>query len=400
MNRLLSIQQAQQRMRIRGESFIRTTEQRAVDDACGMITANDIAAPIHLPSCAISAMDGIALKAAQATSKMPLDATVAYAGNSQHTLTPHTTMRIFTGASLPQGADTVIAQEDCTIETQQVHVPKKITQGSYVRNAGSDVIQGTQIIQQNTQLTPLHLAACTALGISSVNVYSPLKVSILTTGDELVDPPAQLNAGQIYNSNATLLKHLLTQWQCVVTHQHIADDQQTTALACQTAVAHNDLVITTGGVSVGDADYIKNAAHTCAAVDFWGVSMRPGKPFLFAYTETSFLCGVPGNPVSTLVAACVFLKPFVGFLQTGRYHLPKLHKGVAHFTACTSGRDEWRRVYVHTQDNQTQVHDIDKNESHMLVSSLQANALAYIPAQSVVKSKDAVDYLLINEALR
>jgi molybdopterin molybdotransferase len=289
-------------------------------DALGFFSAETVHAKVPLPGFDNSSMDGYAVLAAETEGGSPLKVMGEQpAGPDLHlTLQTGNAIRIFTGAPMPSGADAVIMQEDVEVlENGKVIVCKEpVTAGENIRRAGCDLCVGQRILAAGDRLTPARLAVLASQGLAQIQITSRPRLGVLTTGDELVEAGLALQAGQIYNSNATLLTSLAQEHGVTeITRRHVRDDLQQTLDALRELMAGNDVVLLSGGVSVGDRDFIKPALEKLGVkLDFWRIKMQPGKPLLFAKFEDAtgrpcLFFGLPGNPVSAFVTFQVFVRP-------------------------------------------------------------------------------------------
>ena len=288
-------------------------EQVSLRDARGRVTAVDVTAPVDLPPFDNSAVDGYAVRHADLNAGG--DTTLVVAGRltagrqADMTLKPGQAIRIFTGAPMPAGADTVFMQEDVRIEGEQVIVPSGLALGANRRFAGEDVTAGRVVLPAGTLLEAQHIALSAALGLTQIDVRRRLKVAIFSTGDEVVEPGSARGGAAIFDANRYLLSALLARLGAVVTDLGIlADDPDELARALAKAAAWHDLVITSGGVSTGEADHVRSAVERIGSLVFWRVAIKPGRPVAMgviraaarkdraAHSDAAFV-GLPGNPV-------------------------------------------------------------------------------------------------------
>jgi molybdopterin molybdotransferase len=303
------------------------TERVKLRGARGRVAAADVTAPVDLPPFDNSAVDGYAVR--HADLERDGDTRLAVAGRltagarADIALKPGQAIRIFTGAAMPAGADTVFMQEDVTVEGDHVVVPKGLQLGSNRRLAGEDVPAGHVVLPAGTVLEPQHVALAAALGIADIEVRRRLKVAIFSTGDEVVEPGSPRGGAAIYDANRYLLSELLERLGAVVTDLGILpDDAETLARALQAAAAGHDLVVTSGGVSTGEADHVRSAVERIGSLVFWRVAIKPGRPVAMgvirgAHDSAAFV-GLPGNPVAVFVTFVRVVKPLLRRLAGAR----------------------------------------------------------------------------------
>lgn len=289
-------------------------EPTALDHALGLVLAEDVIAPHDVPPFANSAMDGFAVvgtDVAAGPSELEILEDVAAGHVATGTVRPGTAIRIMTGAPLPTGADTVVRVEDTVAEGDRVRITTAVPIGTAVRHAGGDVGSGTVVFRAGTLLTPPHLGVLATLGVSCPTVYGNPRVAVLSTGDEVVPPETvELEPGLIRDANRPLLKALLAEVGVeVVDLGIVGDDADLLRHTLRTAAAECDVVVTSGGVSMGDYDLVKQVLTELGSVELWKVAMQPAKPFAFGAIDGTPLFGLPGNPVSVFVAFESFLRP-------------------------------------------------------------------------------------------
>ncbi len=337
------------------------TERVALRGARGRVTAGDIKAPLDLPPFDNSAVDGYAVRHADLNPES--DTTLAVSGRltagarADIALGPKQAIRIFTGAAMPAGADTVYMQEDVTLAGDMVTVPKGLALGANRRLSGEDVPAGRVVLPAGTALEARHVALLAALGITEVEVRRRLKVAIFSTGDEVVEPGAQRAGAAIFDSNRYLLAALFEQLGAVVTDLGIlADDPSELARALAKAAAWHDLVVTSGGVSAGEADHVRGAVEKIGSLVFWRVAIKPGRPVAmgviraaprkdYAAHAGAAFCGLPGNPVAVFVTFVRVVKPLLQRLSGARpQSLTPLPVRVAFTYVKKKGRREYVRV--------------------------------------------------------
>ena len=293
-----------------------STEKVTLLAALDRVTAEPVISPINVPSFNNSAMDGYAVRLSDINqSKLLPLATTIFAGDDISNLNwpIGTCLRVMTGAPVPDEAEAVVMQEQTESTATGIKFPYEIKSGSNIRYIGEDSKQGSVVVDKGTRLTIATLSNLATLGIAELTVFSKLKVAIFSTGDELSDIGNPLtNNSAIYDSNRFTLKLLLTQLNCqIIDLGIIADDPNLIKQSLDTASKLADLVITSGGVSVGDADYTKTALAELGEINFWKIAIKPGKPFAFGKIGNTLFCGLPGNPVSTLVTFYQLVQPLI-----------------------------------------------------------------------------------------
>jgi len=367
----------------------------ALSDAAGRVLAEDIQSSCDVPPADNSSMDGYALRLADAGAPLPVSQRVA-AGQAPSLLTQGTCARIFTGAEIPPGADVVVMQEAVSFTAfDDLLVPEDLKPGENIRRAGQDICRGATILRAGMRLDYRHLGLLASVGIAELPVFRKVRVAILSTGDELVQPGVALQPGQIYNSNRFLLQGFLeSQGAEVVSFEQVGDTFAATLSALRRAADQADLVLSTGGVSVGEEDHIKPAVEALGELAIWRLAMKPGKPVAFARLGQSVFIGLPGNPVSTFVGAQVFVKPVLARLAGEAERKPTWLTGLASFSAATKIRQEYLRVQAIWQDDQWQLSAYPNQNSGVLTSAIWANALAVLPPESKVAPGDMVRFFL------
>ncbi len=411
------------------------TEFVSTFDADGRVLAQDAVSALQVPPNDNSSMDGYAVRAADVTAAgvvLPVTQRIA-AGHAGGPLAPGSAARIFTGAPMPAGADAVVMQEDteALADGAQVRITAVPALGQWVRAAGEDVTRGAVILRRGERLSPASLGLAAGIGLAELQVAARPRVALFSTGDELVMPgqvpPEQMKPGVIYNSNRFFLRALLLRLGCQVNDLGIVpDDRAATLAALRSAAADNDLILTSGGVSVGEEDHIKPAVEQLGTLDLWQIAMKPGKPFAYGSIASpssrrdapnvgtsplpprqaggergsSVVChfmGLPGNPVSSFVTFLLLVRPFLLKLQGAtRLEVPALQLR-ADFDL---PRPDRRREFLRARRNAQGGLDLFGNQSSgVLTSTHWADGLVDHPAGSTIAAGDLVRFIPLAELL-
>jgi len=383
-------------------------EQVALPEAPGRVLAQSIASQEEVPPFANSAMDGYALRSADTQQASPhephrlLLAGIVQAGQvAERSLEAGEAMRILTGAPLPPGADAVIQQELTQTGAGWVEVQAPVAEGNNVRYPGEDIRRGTLVLQAGATLGPSEVGVLASLGVTEVAAYRRPVVAILATGDELVEIHQPLRPGQIRNSNSYLIAAAVAQAGGIARPLGVARDQVEELRAKLQAAQEADLIVTSGGVSVGDFDLVKDIMREQGVIDFWRVNLRPGKPLAFGRLGGTPLLGLPGNPVSAAVTFELFARPVLrkmqGFAQLLR---PVVQARLLDSIQASGNRRHYVRARVHLQDGAFVASTTGPQDSHILTSMLGANALLIIPENSpAVPPGEMVQAMLLVEGL-
>ncbi len=381
-----------------------SVEVLPIADALGRVLAEPVTSQVDVPPWDNSAMDGYAVRSADAAvagTSLPVSQRIP-AGASGQLLDPGTFARIFTGAPVPEGADTVVIQEVCRAEGDKVSIDAPPRQGANIRRAGEEIRGGAEIITSGTRLLPQHLGLAASVGVGELKVHSRLRVALLSSGDELVMPGNALGPGQIYDSNRFTLGGLLQAMGCEVQSMGIVEDTlEATLDALSQAAVDADLVLASGGVSVGEEDHIKPAVERLGRLDLWKIAIRPGKPLAFGHIGDTPFIGTPGNPVSLFVTFCLFARPFIrrmqgiasadygGIYAKADFDWPKPDK-----------RREFARARLQRNaEGESMVSVFPSRSSGVLSSVTWANGLAVIPEGKTLKQGDPVEFIPFTELL-
>nr|WP_183910955.1 gephyrin-like molybdotransferase Glp [Simiduia aestuariiviva] len=372
-------------------------ESRPLASCLGRTLAGDLHAPINVPYEDNSAMDGYAINTRDLLeSPLAISQRIA-AGQAAQPLALGSCARIFTGAPIPEGADAVVMQEQCETEGERVRFPLQVEPGNNIRRAGSDLRAGERVLAAGHTLQPQDLGLLASLGLTHAEVVRPLSVAIISTGDELTPAGEPLAPGKIYNSNGPLLTGLLAKLGIAARHTQLPDDAAAIRAGLQAAAQSADLVITSGGVSVGEADHVKQCIAELGELSVWKLALKPGKPLAFGRIGETPFFGLPGNPVAVFVTFLLFVRPFIK-RQQGQVNVqPLCIKGRTNFTRPASNvRQEYLRVRLQTDNGITAYPD---QNSGVLSSTSWANALAIVPPHTQINEGDTLDTLLFSELL-
>lgn len=377
-------------------------ESLPLEQALGRVLAEPVRSRVDVPPWDNSAMDGYAVSLKDLSDDPCLRVAQRIpAGASGNPLEVRTAARIFTGAPLPPGADTVVMQEVCEVDGGQVRITEIPRLGANIRHAGEDILQGEEVLPRGTRLLPQHLGLAASVGMAELVVYRRLKVALFSSGDELVMPGSELGPGQIYNSNTFTLGGLVQRLGCQVIQLGMVEDTlQATCDAMRQGAGEADLILASGGVSVGEEDHVKPAVEQLGSLDLWKVAIRPGKPIAFGHVaETPFL-GAPGNPVSLFATFTLFMRPFILRMQgVERGYLPTPYRAIAAFE---KGGDDKRREYargrLETDEQGRAVVRLYANRSSGVLSSVAwANGFAVLPPMTAIAPGDSIDFLPFSE---
>jgi molybdopterin molybdotransferase len=372
----------------------RLVEPESIDliDATGRTLADDVIAHIDVPPADNSAMDGYAIRHCDGTKAghgIPLSQRIT-AGAAPAELEVGTAARIFTGAGLPPGADTVVMQEHCQEVNGAVRILKMPEAGANIRRRGQDLSSGQKVLGKGQRLRSQDIGLAASLGLSRVPVFRRLTVAVMSTGDELREPGEALLPGQIYNSNRYTMSSQLTTWGFKVVDMGVArDDPDAVQEMMIRAAGMADIVITSGGVSVGEEDHVKAVVESLGTIDLWRIAVKPGKPFAFGQVCGKPFIGLPGNPVSVFVTMLVIARPYLFACQGNADTLVHAVPHTAMFDRKGSQREEYLRVRATDRG----VELFPNQSSGVLFSTTWGHGLVRQGPGEDIRQGRAVDYL-------
>jgi len=368
-------------------------EQVQLAGALGRVLAADVVSGLDLPPFDNAAMDGYAVRTTDPGRALPVAGTLYAGGTPVAAPPPGTAMRIFTGAPLPGGLDVVVMQEEVRVEGTLVHLPAGLSPGTNVRRRGEDVAAGQVALPAGRRLRPQDIGLAAALGHDTLSVERPLRVALFSTGDEVTAQGQALAPGGIYDANRPMLHALLLHLGCTVTDLGIlADDAAVIRAALAGAAPSHDLILTSGGVSAGDADQVKAAVMALGGLDLWKLALKPGKPLALGHVGETAFAGLPGNPVAMLVSFLVLVRPLIDRLSGAvPTPLPLLTAPAGFAHAKKAGRREYLRVTIGPDG----VAHADPDEGAAMLGRLtRADALAELGEEvTAVKPGDPVRVL-------
>ena len=381
-----------------------SAESVSTFEADGRVLVQDLLSALDVPAHDNSSMDGYAVRCAdwadtgtilQVNQRIP-------AGSSGHLLAPVSAARIFTGAPIPPGADAVVMQEDCETVEGGVRIRLQPQPGQWIRRRGEDVSAGAVVLHSSERLTPASLGLAASIGFAKVKVAPRVRVALFSTGDELVMPgdvaPSDMKPGAIYNSNRFFLKALLERLGCTVTDLGIVPDRlEATIEALKSASQQHDLILTSGGVSVGEEDHIKPAVQALGELNLWQIAIKPGKPFAYGQIDTAHFIGLPGNPVSSFVTFLLLVRPFILKLQGATELEPQSIAMPANFDWT---RADKRREFLRVRLNAAGGLDLFGNQSSgVLTSAVWGDGLLDNPAGQTIAHGDKVQFIAFSALL-
>lgn len=383
------------------------TDAVSTFEADGRVLAQDLVSALQVPPQDNSSMDGYAVRcadvaAAGITRGLPVSQRIP-AGSEARPLEASTVARIFTGAPVPAGADAIVMQEDTeTLPEGTVRVLRAPQAGQWIRRSGEDVARGDVVLRAGVRLSPAELGLAASIGLAQLPVAGRPRVALFSTGDELVMPgtvpPQAMKPGAIYNSNRFFLRALLQRLGCEVSDLGIVPDQrEATVQALREASAGHDLILTSGGVSVGEEDHIKPAVQALGSLDLWQIAIKPGKPFAYGRVGAAHFMGLPGNPVSSFVTFALLVRPFLLKLQGASTLVPPFTRLPAHFDW---PRPDRRREFLRVRRNAQGGLDLFPNQSSGVLTSVAwGDGLVDNPPGQAIARGEAVAFISLSDLL-
>ncbi|TAK82179.1 MAG: molybdopterin molybdenumtransferase MoeA [Betaproteobacteria bacterium] len=394
---LLSVDEALAQL-LAGARPVAEIEEVPTLEATGRVLARAQRSAMDVPPMDNSAMDGYAIRLSEASKKLRISQKIM-AGSVGKPLEPGTAARIFTGAPIPPGADAVVMQEETALEGELVSIKGKPKPGDWIRYVGSDVRKGGEILPAGKRLAPQDTGLAASVGIQALPVFRKVRLGLFFTGDELVMPGEPLPPGRIYNSNRFTLRGLAGVFGCETRDYGIVPDSlEATRDVLRRAARECDLIVTSGGVSVGEADYVKPAVEAEGELLMWKIAMKPGRPLAYGRVAGAAFIGLPGNPVSSFVTFLIFVRPYL--LKT---------QGLTEVAARVVGaradfdwpKPDARREFLRVKWNAQGGLDLyPTQDSAVLTSTAWADGLVDNPAQHAIRKGDTVRFLPYSELYR
>ena len=372
-------------------------------DCLGKVVAQDIVSFVDVPPADNSAMDGYCLALADlekaVDGMLPVSQRVP-AGVVPEPLLPGTAARIFTGAEVPEGADVVVMQESCSEQGECVVLPPVLALRDNIRDQGQDILKGSVVVSKGQRLRPQELGLLASIGVGSVPVYKPLKVALLSTGDELIEPGEPARPGTIFNSNRYTLRGLLQALHFEVVDLGVVADTFEATEEALIEASSADCIISSGGVSVGEEDHVKVAIEKLGRLNLWKLAIKPGKPFAFGDVKGTPLLALPGNPVAAFATFLLLCRPYlltkqgVSNISTPTFTLP------ANFSHKKAGmRQEYLRANAEIVDGTMMVNTYPNQSSGVLSSTCWGNGLVVAPIGQAIQQGQAVMFMPYSDLL-
>jgi molybdopterin molybdotransferase len=357
------------------------TERVGLEQAGGRVLAEPVRSPVDLPPFPSSSMDGFAVRAADTPGVLRIVGRVAAGRPETRPVGREEAIEISTGGVVPDGADAVVPVEHVAVRETEIALVEPVAAGANIRAAGGDVRAGATVLEAGAVLTPARLAALAACGIESVSSARRPRVTVVVTGTELRSPGEMLEVGQIYESNGLMLAADLGACGALVERLAAAEDTEDAIESALVSALEADVVVTSGGVSVGPHDLVRRVSARLGVEEvFWGVAMRPGKPLAFGVRDGTLVFGLPGNPVSALVGSLLFVRPALLALQGHPEPEPPFRPGIlARDVRPRPERDDYVRARVRWGEQGPLLEPILGQESHMIAQTTRADAIVHVP---------------------
>ncbi len=402
---MLSVEEARSLI---AQSSLQLTTEETIDlqDSIGRILAKDVHSAINVPPANNSAVDGFAFSHRDFETIGDgefINVGISAAGRPfEDTVKTGNCVKIFTGALMPDGCDTVAMIEDIIQEGSRINLPTSLKQGANCRLAGEDIQEGAKLLSKGDSLRPQELGYLASVGIGQVPVFRKLKVAVVSTGDELTEPGSPLKKGGIYDSNRYILGALLKNFGCEV-HDYgiVRDSFDAIRETLIKSASETDLILTSGGVSMGDEDHVKDVVEDTGSLHFWRIAIKPGRPLALGQIAATPFVGLPGNPVAALICAIQFVRPMIAHL-TGEtsYCLPSPIMAKAEFDMQKkAGRREWLRGrYCPSKEGGFQIEKFSMDGSGIVSSLIWANGLIELDESlTEIKKGDLIKFLPFTE---
>ncbi|AKA85411.1 molybdopterin molybdotransferase MoeA [Pseudomonas synxantha] len=395
---LMPVEEALQRLLAMAQAAPISEQQALPLAECdGRVLAQDLISTLDLPPWPNSAMDGYAVRLADWTGEPLVVSQRIFAGNAPEPLAPGTCARIFTGAPVPQGADCVQMQENAVVHAdQRVSFTEQMQAGDNIRPQGQETTVGECVLTAGTRLGPIELGLAASLGRDRLDVVRRVRVAVLSTGDELIEPGLPLGPGQIYNSNRRVLCSWLTRMGCEVIDAGILPDDLEQTRTRLAGLGGVDLILSTGGVSVGEADFLGIALREDGELALWKLAIKPGKPLTFGHFRGVPVIGLPGNPASTLVTFALLARPYLLRRQGVTQVEPLRFEVPAGFNWPKPGN---RREYLRGRIEQGKAVIYHNQSSGVLRSAAWAEGFVEVMEGTTLDIGDQVNFIPLNEVL-
>lgn len=390
-----------QALMLNAAKSVEDLENIPLENGVGRVLAISQLATINVPPHDNSAMDGYALRTIDLQQHATLTVTQRIpAGSNGTQLMPGTAARIFTGAPIPPDCDAVVMQEEARLNGEQLQILKPVTVGQNIRRQGEDIRSNSEILAAGTRLSPQDLGLLASVGVAQVAVKRRLRVAVFFTGDELVMPGQTLAQGQIYNSNRFMLRGLLDKLGCSITDLgNVPDQFEATRTTLRQAAQDHDLILTCGGVSVGEEDHVKAALEAEGKLDAWKIAIKPGKPLAFGHVGSTAFIGLPGNPVSAFVTFLLFARPFIRRLQGQNevHNLPSMVRANFSWPKPDKRQEYLRARAAIGNDGEVSATLFPQQGSGVLTSCSWATGLIEVAPGQVIQAGDWVKYYSLAE---